>query len=149
MLTIAISRTGLPGGLGPLVLSAEDDANPLGITAYSSPGRIGRVTYLPDEPDIHGSIPQAGSLQQGVISFGVLATAASESVMRSLIGPLEQALGQLNYTVTETIGDAAPRVYPAVMGSIELANNAGRTYEDLRDSDPVYAVTIPVYPIPS
>lgn len=148
-LTITIDRTGMTGSPAPLVLSAEDDGTPLGVHAYAPPGRVGRVTYLPDEPDTHGSIPQAASLQQAILAFGVSAVAASESGMRALIAEVEAALARLSYQVTTMVGDGPAETWLATWGSIELADNSGRDYADLRDADPVYSVSIPVFPIPN
>ena len=56
-------------------------------------------------------------------------------------------MDQFSYTVTTQEGNAAPEVWAADAGSMQLAAN-GRTTEDLMAHNPQWNVTIPVYPIP-
>lgn len=141
---VSIDRTDL--ALPALEISGEDDARELGLMAYQEPSRIWRVTYAPDHPDVHGSEALSASLQQGVLSFEVFPKATDEATARTLIAELETALGRFSYTVTTTVGNAAPRVWTAEPGAV-VAN--GRSLEDLITSAPVFDVSIPVYPIAS
>ena len=141
---VSIDRTSL--SLPPLEVSGEDDARVLGLTSYQEPGLIWRVQYMPDHPDVHGSEPLSASLQQGIISFGLLPNVADEAALRAALIEFEQAVSRFSYEVTTTVGNAAPRVWRAHVGSVQPD---ARTFENLLGTDPVAGVTIPVYPIAS
>lgn len=147
-ITVSISRASLPGSPAPLVLSGTEDGTLWGIVGFRTPGRVRRYAWLPDSPDVDGSVLVSSSLQQGLLSVAVAPDVTSESALQTALGDLYAALGQWSYTVTTTAGGAPAQAWSANPGSIELAEDT-RDIDDLADSDPVYAITIPVYPIPA
>lgn len=143
-LLISIDRTSL--GLAPLVFSADEDEHPLGISGYTEPGRQVRVSYMPDEDNVHGSEPVAWSWQEGLLSWETFPAAASEAASRALFTEVVAAVTQWSFPVTVTVADAAPEVWSAHPGSAVLSG--GRTVDDLEAHDPAWVITIPVHPIP-
>lgn len=143
--SISIDRTSL--SLPPLVCAGSryDGADWVIKTKLVQPGKVARIVYMPDEPDVHGSQPVAASWQQGLLSFDVAPAAFTEQAMVNLVTQLEAALGQFSYQTTVTISGVAT-VWNCDMGSVEQVN--GRAYVDLLGHNPRYAVTIPVYPVP-
>jgi hypothetical protein len=146
IVTVSIDRTSL--GKAPLVLSAGQDTT-LGLTAYQPPGKVARVTYANDHPDMDGSVALSASWQQALLGFNVVTDqAADEAAIASQVAELVEALAQFSYLVTTTVGNAPAEVWSAQRGSIALAVSDGRSFTDLANHNPVYAITIPVYPIP-
>ena len=145
-LTISIDRTSM--SLTPLLLTGHDDASRvLSVSDYSEPPLQARITYAPDG-DAHGSMALGWSYQQTLLGFSVFKeSAASETAARAAIAELAAALGRLSYTVTITVGDAAPETWTCDPGSIAPAG--GRSFNDLKTYDNAWAVTIPAYPIRS
>lgn len=141
---VAINRTSL--SLPVLEVSGQDDARTLGLTSYQEPGLIWRVRYMPDHPDVHGSEPLGASLQQGIISFGLLPKVTDEAALRAALAEFETAVSRLSFTVTTTVGNATPRAWSAHFGSVQPDE---RTLANLTHTDPIAAVSIPVYPIAS
>jgi hypothetical protein len=147
-LLISIGRVSLPGSPSPLVLSGSDDANEIGVVAYAEPAIQSRVGYAPDSAWIHGSQALSSSYQQTILGFDVVTDkAASEAASRALIGDLREAISQFAFTVTVTVDGATPEIWSCNAGSI-IANEA-RTYPNIGNSNPVWSVTIPCYPIPT
>ena len=146
-LTVTIDRTSL--SKSPLVLSAGHDTT-IGLSAYQPPSKVARITYMPDNSSIHGSEAIASSWQQAILGFNALIDqAASEADIASAVSDLTAAVEQFSYTITTQVGNAPAEKWSADMGSITLADSGGRVFEDLAHLNPVYSVTIPVYPIPS
>lgn len=144
---ITIDRTSLT--LDPLVLSADADGTPLGVTGFAPPGKVARITYAPDHPDMDGSVALSATWQQALLGFNVVTDQApDEATVAAQIAELTAALSQFSYLVTTQVGNAPAEVWSAQRGSIALASSDGRAFMDLRDHNPVYSVTIPVYPIP-
>lgn len=147
--TITISRTSLPGSLPPLVQSGIVDDNEIGITSYQPPGRQARNTYGPDSADVDGSELLSTAWQQANLGYSYIADQAEdETDAQATYADVVAAIGQLSYMVTTQVGGAPAEVWAADRGSIQLANSSGRTFEDLENATPEYAVTIPVKPIP-
>ena len=140
--TITIDRSSL--SLADLVLAGQGTTETWGIATYRTPGKVARISYAPDADNIHGSIPVAASWQQGMLSFTAFPTVADTAARVAALAELEQALGQFAYTVTVTESGTS-EAWAANMGSIELAGD--RTRSDMEQNNPLYSVTIPVYPI--
>lgn len=145
-LTITIDRTSL--SLADLVLSGTDDVNDYGITSYSPPALQARLRQLPDSDFIHGSEFTGGVWQQAILGFSwVPDHADDETDVQTAYAVVAAAIGQFEFEVTTQVGGAPAQVWQANKGSIQLAGGS-RTYADVEHSNPVYSVTIPVYPIP-
>lgn len=143
-LTISIDRTFLT--LPALVLSAADDANPLGITDYTEPAVLPRVTYAPDSAYENGSTPLAVAWQETIVGFEVVTDqAVSEAASRLLIAELRQAVSQFSFTVTVTVDGAPAETWTCHAGTVQPVG--GRTFSDLEHHDPEWSVTIPAHPI--
>lgn len=144
-LSISIDRTSL--SLGALVLYGSNGGGTLAVSRFVEPGQVARIVYAPDVPGLSGSIPLASSYQQAVLSFDAFpADAATEAIAQAAIGDLRAALAQFSYQVT-TIVSGSQNVWACDTGSISLANPEGRTYADLANLNPTYAVTIPCKPM--
>lgn len=145
-LTISIDRTSL--SLTPLVFSGTLAGTTLGVVEYSPPAEQARIEYMPDNPHIHGSEPIGAALQQSILSFSWMRVGATaEAEIRASLTEVRAAIRRLEFTVTTTENGAAPEVWAGVFGSMALAENR-RDRISLKHLVPVYAVTIPVYPIP-
>lgn len=143
--TVTISRTSL--SLPDLVMTATPGDSGLGVSAFQAPGRVARITYMPDSVDIHGSEPIASSWQEGLISFNVVTDdVASETEAQTALAALVAALGQFSYAVTTQVSGAPAQAWAARMGSF---SQPSRSLTDLETSLYECAVTIPVYPIAS
>jgi hypothetical protein len=146
-LTISIDRSGMTGSLGPLEFSGKLDGTSLGIVNYQAPARQSRTAYAPDSINIHGSEAIGAAWQQAILSFEwVCDTASSETDVQAAYDEVVAALEQFSYPVTTQVSGAPAQSWAADMGSCAPS---GRTYADLANTNPVYAVTIPVYPIPA
>jgi len=145
--TISIDRSGMPGALGPLLFSAADDSTELGIYDFQEPGLQMRVFYAPDSIDIHGSEATGASYQQAVLGWDWAADqAASETEVQAAYDEVAAAIAQMSFLVTTQTNGAPARVWAADPGSILPSP---RDYAELADPRmAVYAVTLPVYPIP-
>lgn len=143
-LTITISQSG-----DDLVLSGSLDENELGITRYAPPALQQRQSFMPTSADIHGDEAVSQSWQQSLLSFDwVPDTADDETDVAAAYAAVVAAISQFAFTVTTKVSDAAAEVWSANGGSIVLAGTS-RDYPDLAHYNPVYTVTIPVYPIAS
>lgn len=143
-LTISIDRTSL--SLSPLVLSASLGTT-LGIVGYQAPALAWRLGYLPDSDDVHGSELQSAAYQQAILGFDwVRDGGATETQVAASYAEVAAAIGQFSYTVTTQVSGAPAQVWSADPGSMPASP---RSYPDLVNRNPVYAVTIPVYPIAS
>lgn len=147
-LTISIDRSGMAGAPAPLVLSGHDDAAALHVVRFQPPARLRRTTYAADSAYTHSSEKIASALQQGILGFHFVADVATETALQVAIAEVEAALDQWSYTVTTTINGAPPKVWACDEGSIQIAGDGERDFYNLTNVDPVYAVSIPVYPIP-
>lgn len=144
-LTVSIDRTSL--SLAALVFSATLDANALGIVAYQPPSMQSRLAYMPDSFDVNGSEAIGASWQQAILGFDwVRDNGATETQVQASYAEVLAAIGQFAFPVTTQVSGAPAQVWSANRGSMSAAP---RTYSDLTYRNPVYAVTIPVYPIAS
>ena len=143
-LTVSIDRTSL--SLSPLLMSGAEDGTPWGILgdSFQMPTKQARVAYV-GGAWLHGSVATGWSWQQGLLSFNASPDVASEAALRSAVAELEAALGRLSYQATVTTNGQAEtwRCDPGTLTS------EGRTLTDLDSFDPVFTVTIPVYPVAS
>lgn len=145
-LTVTIDRSGMPGSLSPLVFSGVRDSTVLGIVGYQPPATQWRIGYAPDAADVHGSEPVSAAYQQAILGFDWLrALGSTETQVQASRKEVEAALAQFSYTVTTQVSGAPAEVWAADPGS---QVPSARTYVDLANRSPVFAVTIPVYPIP-
>jgi hypothetical protein len=134
--------------LSPLVLTGHDDpTRSLSVTDYREPAMQARITYAPTG-DAHGDVPLSWSYQETLLNFAAFAeTATSEADARAKVADLTAALGRLSYTVTITVNGATPEVWTCRPGTVAPADS--RTYSDMVSGKPVWAVSIPAYPIRS
>lgn len=143
-LLITIDRTSL--SLSPLVLSGSEDGNDLGVTSYQAPALQARIGYAPDSANIDGSEAISAAWQQSLMSFNYVADrAADETESRASYAEVVAALAQFEYLVTTVENGAPAQIWTANRGSIAPPQ---RSYGDMVSGQPVYAITIPVYPIP-
>lgn len=141
-LTITISQTG-----DDLVLSGTPGVGDLGVTRYSPPALQARLTYMPDNPSIDGSEATGAAWQQSLLTFDwVPDTATDEGDVAASYADVVAAIAQFEFTVTTEVSDAVEEVWSANRGSIVLSGGS-REYTSLVNKNPVYTVTIPVYPI--
>lgn len=144
-LTITISRTAL--SLPDLVFSGTDDANVLGIASYQQPALQPRFAMMPDSADVHGDEPFAWAYQQAVLGFDWFRAAGStETEVQASRIEVATALAQFSFLVTTQVSGAPAEAWSARPGA---QVPSARTYSDLTYANPVFAVSIPVYPIPS
>lgn len=146
-LTVSIDRTSL--SLSPLVLNGQHTGS-YGIVRYIPPAMIARLDYMPDSPDVDGSELTSASWQQTILGVDWMPLdAANETAIQTAYAAVLAAIGQFSYTVTTTVNGAPAQVWSADRGSMQLGGSDGRTYVDLAYRVPIYALTIPVYPVPS
>lgn len=143
--TITIGRASL--SLPDLVFSGTFDGTALGITAYQSPSLLWRRGYMPDSADSHGSELVSAAYQQAILGWDwVRDNEATETQVQASRKEVEAALAQFSYPITTQISGAPAEVWSAEPGD---QVPAPRTYENLAYRNPVYAVTVPVYPVAS
>lgn len=146
---LTFSRTSL--ALSPLVLSGTRDdpssTSVLGVTGYTEPPVQPRIKYAPTSDWVNGDVALSRTLQQSLITFRVRPVDATETDARTALNELQSAISQLSFTVTEAISGAPARIWSCDPGSMQLANP--RSYADLKTVTPVWAVSIPCYPLPS
>ncbi|HKY58311.1 MAG TPA: hypothetical protein VJL80_09760 [Aeromicrobium sp.] len=148
-LSITISRTLVAGSPAPLALSGHDSAATLWVVRFRPPAKIRRNEYAEQGSPFHGSELTGSSLDHGLLGFHFTVNgAASETALQAAVDEMETALAQPWYDVTTQISGAPPQVWEADPGSCEIAGEGEREYLDLANLNTVYAVTIPVYPIP-
>lgn len=148
-LSITISRALVAGAPADLTLSGHDNAVTLWVVRFRPPASIRRNEYAQNRSRFHGSELTGSSLDQGLLGFHFThSSATSETVLQAAVEEMEAALAQPYYDVTTQISGAPPRVWEADPGSCEIAGDGEREYLNLANLDTVYAVTIPVYPIP-
>lgn len=142
--TITIDRTGLE--LDPLVFSARLDGTVLGLVNYQPPAMISRLGYMPDHPDVDGSELTSASWQKALLNFDWMADqATTETIVQAAYYEVLAAIAQFSFLVTTKVSDAPEQIWTADRGSM---TPAGRTLIDTQFLRPVYAVQIPVQPIP-
>lgn len=147
-LTITIDRSGMPGALTDLVLSARLDGADFGITSYSPPDFESQNTYAADSPYTHGSEVAASKIAQGFLTFAwVPVSATTTAEVQVARDEIKAAIRQFSFLVTTKEGLAPAEVWAADPGSQRLAGGS-LTRMVIKHLVPVYVVTIPVYPIP-
>lgn len=143
-LSILIDRTSL--ALSPLEFSGQMDETVLGIVNYQPPALLQRLGYMQDHPDVDGSELTSQALQKTMLNFDwVRDNSATETQVQASYLEVLTALCQFSYTVTTQVSGAPPQVWVADPGDM---TPAPRSYVDLLYRFPVYAVSIPVQPIP-
>lgn len=144
-LTISIDRTSL--GEAPLVLSAAPGSE-LGITDYAEPAMLARVSYAPASRIVHGEMSLGWAWQQTVLPFSFSTFVDTEAESRALVASVLAAVTQApTFEVTVTISDAAAETWVCDPGS--LAPSGSRTRPDMQRARPVWAVSLPCYPVRS
>lgn len=144
---ITISRSVAAGGPDPLVLSGTIDSNALGVTNFARPGLNARITYAPDSRYFDGSEETAVAWDQSILPFAWFPDQAEdETDGQAAFWEVAAAIAQRRYDVTTQVADAPAEVWRAKRGSM---SPDPRSYSDLVGNNPVYAVQIPVHPIPS
>jgi hypothetical protein len=144
-LTITVSRTSL--SLPDLVFSGSLDGTTLGIVGYQPPSLLWRRNYMPDSADNHGSELISAAYQQAILGWDwVRDGGATETQVQASRDEVAEALAQFAYTVTTQVSGAPAEVWSAEPGD---QVPSARTYVDLVHANPVYAITLPVYPIAS
>lgn len=143
--TITVSRASL--SLPDLVFSMAYDGTPLGILSYQAPALLWRRNYMPDSVDTHGSELVSAAYQQAILGWDwIRDNGATEAQVQASRKEVEQALAQFSYTVTTQVNGAPAEAWSAEPGD---QTPSARTYEDLANSNPVFSVSVPVYPIAS
>lgn len=145
--TISIGRASL--SLADLGFSGTAAGTSRGIVAYYPPGRVARNVYMPDSSDIDGSELIASSWQQAVLGWDWTPIGmADETELQATVDEVFAAIGQFSFTVTTQTSGAPAQIWTADRGSMALGGSDGRTHISLQTLRPVYAITIPVRPIP-
>lgn len=146
VLSISLDQTGL--SLPAYVLHGSADGSGWRIESFNPPALQARLTTMPDSPYVDGSEAIGAAWQQAMLAFTVKSTAADETELQSNYLELAAALAQFSFSVETKIAAAPTQTWLANRGSIQLATE-GRTPANVHNLNPVYAVTIPVYPTPS
>jgi hypothetical protein len=102
------------------------------------------VVETASSPYLHGSVATGWRYQDGILSGDVFPVVADAAALATAVAEMRAALGRLSYTVTTNVnGDVS--VWSAQPGSMTRspldAIKVGR-------NEPVWSLTIPVYPIP-
>lgn len=143
-LLITISRTELT--LTDLVFSGRLDGTALGITEYKSPDYRMRNAYATSD-HFHGAERTASALEQSSLLYKwIRVGATTEAQIQTSRNEVAAALRQSAYTVTTQLSGAPAEVWDADPGTLTLVGT--RELTSMRHLVPVYAVEIPVYPIP-
>lgn len=141
-LIITIDRTSL--SLTPLVLSGSDDGTTWGILpGFQMPGQIPRTIYA-DSPFLHGSVAVSSTWQQAFLAFDACPEVADATGLTAATAELRAALGQLAYTATVAL-NGAESTWECDPGSL---TPAPVDRPEIVANRPVYAVSIPCYPLP-
>ena len=141
---VQISRPGDPY----LIYGAKADGTPsLLRDGLGMPARRARIAYMPDSKDVDGSEAYAAAWDQGELALKIRLEAGTELAFQVAYGELVDAIGQFSYTTTVTLGRHTT-AWACDRGSIELANQARQWFDNGLVVE-YFAVTIPVYPIPT
>lgn len=141
-LTISIDRTAL--SLSPLVFVGSGDGQ-LGVTDYREPAMQPRLRVAPASDFIHGEVALAWSWQQTILEWSFATFGTTEAESRSLLAEVRTAVTQgLSFPVTVTVNGVA-ETWSCSPGPVNP--ESPRTFENLRDSDPTWSVSLPCYPI--
>ena len=140
-LTISVDRTSL--SLGPLVFSANDDANVWGIMpGYQQPGLVPE-TRVASSPLTHGEVATRFKWQQALHQFDAFPNVASAAALTAAKAEVRAALGRLSYSVTVTENGQAT-IWDCQPGSFMPSPI---DYPELDALHPAFAITIPCHPI--
>lgn len=144
--TISIGRSSMPGSPAPLVFSATYDGTALGIVSYQPPADVPRYTYAPSGGSANGAELVEVAWEQTNLGWDWIADEATTGAdVQAAYLEVRAALEQFSFPVTTQVDGAPAQVWAADRGGM---NPSPRTYEDLANRNPVYSVTIPVYPTP-
>lgn len=144
---ITISRSTAAGGPDPLILSGSDDENLLGITDFTPPGMNARIIYAPDSRYFDGAEDTAVAWNQALLAFSWFPDHADdEADVDSAYWEFVAAVAQRRYDVTTKISDGPELTWRAKRANV---SPDPRSFSDLVNNNPGYAVTIPVHPIPT
>lgn len=141
--TITIDRSSL--SLSDLTFVGSGSSG-YGLVSYQPPLMVARNTYAPSSRFTDGGELVGGAWEKTNIAFDWYALAAStETAVQAAFAAVVAAIGQFSFEVTTQVSGAPAQVWQADRGSMSPSQ---RTYVDLANHCPVYAVTIPVQPIP-
>lgn len=143
--SVSIQRSSI--GLSPLVI-ATDGSAPYSITegGLGRPAVTARTTYAGESNYVHGQTPVAVVRENSSLPLTVLIQGDSGAEVAQAAADLDEALWQFAYEVTVTEGTVtttwlcSPASY-GIDNGIVASHNVDEHYE-------VWAITIPVYPIP-
>jgi hypothetical protein len=144
-LTISIDRTGMADP-SPLTFSATPGVGSLGITEYTEPAVAPQNIYASDSDYEDGETIRGARWHNTLLTWDVVTDAAStEQQARETIAALRAAVSRLEYEVTVTV-DGAPAETWLAQGYGTVTVTGARTYANLRDHNPTWSITLPVYP---
>lgn len=143
---ISIDRSGMPGSLAPLEFSARLDGTALGIVNYQPPAFLARNGYAPTNRFRDGSELTSAAWEKTNLAIDwLLVDAANETAIQAACAEVWAAIGQFRFQITTQVSDAPGQIWTADRGSM---SPAPRGLIDTKFLCPVYALTIPVHPIP-
>lgn len=145
-LTITLPRTFLPGSLDPLLFSASDDENDLGIIDFVRPPQTPRVVSITSDHQ-HGDNPLRWSYQHAILAWTVSARVATEAAAQAYFKEIQAAITQaLKFPVTTKEDDAPAEVWTCNPGAVVPA---ARSLQNMQHHDTLWTVSLPCYPIPA
>lgn len=140
-LTVSIDRTDL--SLSPLVFSAVEDGTTWGILpGYQMPGLVPQVRTATSN-FVHGEVATGWTWTQARITFDAAPDVESAAALLAAVDEVRAALGRLSYSVTTTWNGAA-QTWTAMPGACQPSTIDA---PELDANQPVYSITIPVYPV--
>lgn len=98
---ISIDRSLLPGGLAPLVITA-DHTEALWVETYAPPVFDYRKQYAPESPHMSGQALLSAVLDSGELSVVFYARGANWAATQAAMDSLSLALSQFSYPLTLT-----------------------------------------------
>jgi hypothetical protein len=146
---ITIDDTGVVGAPGDLVFSATPGVGEFGIVEFREIASEANITRVGGAGNIHGEgVPTEWSYQEANLAFSfVTDVSATEAESRAYLATVRAFLGRLRYSVTITVSGSTAETWVGYAGSLTPA--AGRSRNDLTDSNPVWNVVIPCHPVRS
>lgn len=145
-LVVTMTRLLLPGSLPALEFSGAG-RSPLEIVGYSAPATQSRNRYAPPADGVHGDELLSTSLQQSILGLDFRSTSDTETEVQAAHELVTAAILQFTFTIITEVSSAPAQAWRADPGAIQLRAGV-RSYADMANLNPVYALTIPVYPIP-
>lgn len=142
-LEVAIDRTSIDPGLGPITLIGTAGRGGWGILAgWQLPGLQPQTRYA-DSDRIHGTPATSFKWIDGIFSGTVTYEGEDQAELQAACLDLGRALGRLSYPVVTTWNGYA-QTWRARPGSL---TPSAIDFPELRDNQPVFSISIPVHPI--